>query len=135
MAVLLITHNFGIVAETADRTAVMYAGRIVETGPTAEIFESPQHPYTEGLLGAIPTLGDRRRLGRRRLREIPGIVPRLTRPRTSCSFAPRCDRRFEACFVAEPDPAEINPGHAVRCFAAAQADGQALPDAPRVAAS
>ena len=118
MAVVFITHNLGIVAETTDHTAVMYAGRIVESGRTADLFDAPSHPYTRGLLAAIPTLGSRRHGGRKPLREIPGIVPQLTRELTSCSFAPRCDRRFEQCFHDQPEPVPVGPSHKVRCFAA-----------------
>jgi peptide/nickel transport system ATP-binding protein len=118
MAVLLITHNFGIVAQTADRTAVMYAGRIVESAPTTELFDAPSHPYTAGLLRAMPRLGEKAQAGgRHRLQEIPGIVPRLTDERHSCSFAPRCAWRFGTCLERQPEPFEISPGHRARCFA------------------
>jgi peptide/nickel transport system ATP-binding protein len=116
MAVLLITHNFGIVAQTADRTAVMYAGKIVEHAPTTSLFDEPSHPYTAGLLGAMPKLGEKS-AERRRLKEIPGIVPRLTLARDHCSFAPRCDYRFADCFTGQPDLSTLAPGHQVRCFA------------------
>jgi oligopeptide/dipeptide ABC transporter ATP-binding protein len=117
VAVLLITHNFGIVAQTAERTAVMYAGRIVETAPTAQLFDMPSHPYTLGLLQAMPQLGERGALGRRKLREIRGLVPRLTGERHSCSFAPRCDLRFQHCFEEQPEATPVEPEHGVRCFA------------------
>jgi peptide/nickel transport system ATP-binding protein len=117
MAVLLITHNFGIVAQTADRTAVMYAGRIVETAPTTSLLDAPRHPYTAGLLRAIPRLGDKVQGERRRLHEIAGMVPRLTEERRSCSFAPRCSWRFAPCVQAQPESFEVIPDHHVRCFA------------------
>ena len=116
MAVLLITHNFGIVAQTADRTAVMYAGRIVESAPTTALFDSPSHPYTNGLLRAMPRLGVKAQHGRHRLQEIPGMVPRLTEARSSCSFAARCPRRFEPCFEMQPGNVEVGADHRARCF-------------------
>jgi oligopeptide/dipeptide ABC transporter ATP-binding protein len=118
MAVLLITHNFGIVVQTADRTAVMYAGRIVETASTLDLFDRPSHPYTSGLLAAMPRLGDRARRGRHRLQEIPGMVPRLTIERHACSFAPRCPHRFQPCVEAQPPVFDLGSGHSARCFAA-----------------
>ncbi|MEP9379343.1 ABC transporter ATP-binding protein [Aquabacter sp. CN5-332] len=123
MGVLLITHNFGIVVQTAERTAVMYAGRIVESAATVDLFDRPGHPYTAGLLGAMPRLGDRARHGRHRLREIPGIVPRLTVERRTCSFAPRCNQRFAACIESQPPAFELEAGHSARCFAAAREAG------------
>jgi len=117
MGVLLITHNFGVVAQTADRTAVMYAGRIVEQAPTTELFEAPGHPYTQGLLRAMPRIGMRAANGHGKLAEIPGIVPRLTERRSYCSFAPRCNLRFEPCFEAQPATTAIDGPHRVRCFA------------------
>jgi peptide/nickel transport system ATP-binding protein len=117
MGVLLITHNFGVVAQTADRTAVMYAGRIVEQAPTIELFEAPGHPYTQGLLAAMPRIGMRAAGGPARLTEIAGIVPRLTEKRHYCSFAPRCKLRFEPCFEAQPASTPMAPDHRVRCYA------------------
>ena len=117
MAVLLITHNFGVVAQTADRTAVMYAGRIVEQAATRDLFERPSHPYTQGLLQAMPRLGERAVHQRHRLAEIPGIVPRLSDKRHYCSFAPRCDYRFEPCFAEQPATTPVGPEHEVRCYA------------------
>ena len=117
MAVLLITHNFGIIAETAERTAVMYAGKVVEEADTKTLFESPVHPYTRGLLRALPRIGEKIQKGRHKLYEIPGIVPRLTEDRRGCAFAPRCASYLEECIHAEPDFLEIDPDHRVRCFA------------------
>jgi oligopeptide/dipeptide ABC transporter ATP-binding protein len=94
MSIMLITHNFGVVAEMADDVAVMYAGRIVEQGPVADVLERPQHPYTEALLRSVPTLGMTRA---QRLAVIPGTVPNPLRWPTGCRFAARCDRRFERC--------------------------------------
>ena len=118
MAVLLITHNFGVIAETADRTAVMYAGQIVEQAETPVLLDAPVHPYTQGLLRSIPRLGQKAGRGqRRRLHEIKGMVPRLTEARKGCAFAPRCRLRAERCITSGAELMEIAPGHQVRCFA------------------
>jgi peptide/nickel transport system ATP-binding protein len=117
MAVLLITHNFGIVAQSCERTAVMYAGRIVEDAPTVDLFEDPRHPYTRGLLGAIPRLGEKLRSGRRPLREIPGMVPRIVGEACFCRFAPRCELRFDRCVEEQPGVTQPVADHRVRCFA------------------
>jgi peptide/nickel transport system ATP-binding protein/oligopeptide transport system ATP-binding protein len=118
MAVLLITHNFGIIAETAERTAVMYAGKVVEEADTKTLFEAPVHPYTRGLLRSLPRMGEKIQKGRTKLYEIPGIVPRLTEDRRGCAFAPRCASYKDECIHAEPDFLEISPDHRVRCFTA-----------------
>jgi len=116
MAMLLITHDLGIVAELADRVAVMYAGRIVEEAGTRALFSSPLHPYTKGLIGSVPVIGERRR----RLDVIPGRVPDLVDLGPGCRFAPRCRARLEAgltrCSEAVPALVEVPPGHRVRCF-------------------
>ncbi|MBI3716259.1 MAG: ABC transporter ATP-binding protein [Betaproteobacteria bacterium] len=91
MAVMLITHDMGVIAETANRVAVMYAGRIAEIGPVAEVIHHPQHPYTVGLMGAIPSVGDMTE----RLAQIDGAMPRLTAIPTGCAFHPRCAHRAE----------------------------------------
>jgi len=117
MAVLLITHNFGIVADRAQRMAVMYAGRVVEEGTTASLFDAPAHPYTRGLLASLPRLGDKAVRGRGRLAAIPGIVPRLTRLPAGCAFAPRCAERRSACAAGRPGFTVLaEPPHRVRCF-------------------
>jgi len=116
MAVLLITHNFGIIAETAKRTAVMYAGRVIEESDTKTLFESPRHPYTIGLMRSLPRIGEKIKKGREKLREIPGIVPRLTENRKGCAFAPRCFSCRDACWQEEPTFIEVGQGHRVRCF-------------------
>jgi peptide/nickel transport system ATP-binding protein len=99
VAVLLITHDMGVIAETADRVAVMYAGRIVEIGPLREVIRSPLHPYTEGLIGSIPTLTS----SRERLVQIPGSMPRLTAIPPGCAFHPRCPRVFAPCAGERPE--------------------------------
>lgn len=114
-AVLLITHDLGVVAETCGRVIVMYAGRIVEQAPVDALFERPAHPYTRGLMASIPRGADRRR---RRLPEIPGMVPSVTRPFAGCSFAPRCPRAVDACRATTPQLHPIVPGHDVACIRA-----------------
>ena len=98
-AVMLITHDMGVIAETADRVAVMYAGRIVEIGPVREVIRNPRHPYTKGLMGAIPTVAPR--IGR--LVQIPGAMPRLAAIPRGCAFHPRCRQAFDRCFSERPD--------------------------------
>ena len=115
MAVLLITHNFGVVSENAKRVAVMYAGKIVEEADTKNLFESPYHPYTKGLLRSIPRIMDKINHGRTKLHEIPGIVPRLTEVARGCLFARRCSESENDCFQVEPDLVEVEEGHQVRC--------------------
>jgi peptide/nickel transport system ATP-binding protein len=109
-AIVLITHNLGVVADIADRVVVMYAGRKAEEAPVRELFAHPQHPYTIGLLGAIP------RRGTDRLREIPGLVPSLSEPLPYCAFAPRCPRADETSRSAVPELREVRPAHLVACF-------------------
>jgi oligopeptide/dipeptide ABC transporter ATP-binding protein len=111
LSLLLITHDLGIVAHVADRVAVMYAGRIVETGPAARVLASPQHPYTRGLLASAPG-----RTPGARLDAIPGAVPDLAALPPGCAFAPRCPARFDACDGSHPDEYAVSPGHAARCF-------------------
>ena len=107
-AVLLITHDMGVIAETADRVAVMYAGRLAEIGPVQSVIHDPQHPYTVGLMGSIPKIRDRAGEGagatRPRLVQIEGSMPRLTAIPTGCAFHPRCPKRFERCDRERPEP-------------------------------
>ena len=110
-AVILITHDMGVIAETADRVAVMYAGRVVEIGPVRAVVKAPQHPYTDGLMGAIPTIGRRRE----RLVQIEGAMPRLTAIPPGCPFHPRCRRAFDRCPKERP---ELLPTAAGRSLAA-----------------
>jgi peptide/nickel transport system ATP-binding protein len=98
-AVMLITHDMGVIAETAQRVAVMYAGRIVEIGPVRDVIHSPRHPYTVGLMGSIPKLGTQTA----RLVQIEGAMPRLNAIPPGCAFNPRCPRRFSRCVVERPD--------------------------------
>ena len=113
-AMLLITHDLGVVAENADRVAVMYAGRIVEEAPVARLFAVPQHPYTIGLLGAVPRLAG----GRSRLATIEGNVPDPLRLPPGCRFAPRCPFAEPRCHAEEPALAELGPGHRAACLRA-----------------
>src|SRR5579872_1920173 len=98
-AVMLVTHDMGVIAETADRVAVMYAGRIVEIGPVQEVIHNPQHPYTAGLMASIPALGQ----DVERLAQIEGAMPRLNAIPAGCPFNPRCPRVFERCRVERPN--------------------------------
>jgi peptide/nickel transport system ATP-binding protein len=113
-AIILITHDLGVVADVADRVVVMYAGRKVEEAPVRELFAHPQHPYTVGLLAAIPQPVEG--AGRRRLQEIPGIVPSLPEPPPQCTFAPRCPRADERSRSEEPPLRPVRPDHLVACF-------------------
>jgi len=113
MAVLLITHDLGVVAGHADRVVVMYAGRVVETARTEELFEHPTHPYTEGLLAAVPRID----APRARLHAIPGQVPAATAWPPGCRFHPRCPYAWEKCVAEEPPLLESgSPGHTARCW-------------------
>ena len=114
MAVMLITHAMGVVAEVAQRVVVMYAGKVVEEAPVRELFANPRHPYTQGLIRSIPRL-DRPRVGKTRLEAIPGTVPSLLSPPPGCRFAPRCRYVTDACRAAEPALREVAPGHRVAC--------------------
>jgi len=111
LSLLLITHDLGVVAETADRVAVMYAGRIVETGPVRAIFRSPAHPYTRGLLASMPG-------GRpgERLRAIEGSVPLIGELPPGCAFTPRCPNRFDRCPTAPPPDYPVGAGHEAKCY-------------------
>ena len=113
-AILLITHDLGVVAETAQRVVVMYAGRKVEEASAADLFARPQHPYTRGLLGAVPRLGTAGG-GRTRLAEIPGLVPSLRQKIIGCPFAGRCESATDLCRTVAPAVAEKRPGHYAAC--------------------
>jgi peptide/nickel transport system ATP-binding protein len=118
-AIILITHNLGVVAETAQRVIVMYAGRKVEEAGVEALFEEPRHPYTHGLLASIPRLaviGGGARAGDGRLQEIPGIVPALSNLPPGCTFAPRCTFADARCRAQSPPYEEIRPRHWVACW-------------------
>ena len=107
-AVMLVTHDMGVIAETADRVAVMYAGRVAEIGPVREVIKNAQHPYTKGLMGSIPSLGHRGD----RLTQIDGAMPRLTEIPRGCAFNPRCPMVGERCLVERPDLMPAGPSRA-----------------------
>jgi len=126
-AVILITHDLGIIAETADRVAVMYAGEIVEFANVEPIFEKPLHPYTQGLIGSIPVLGN----VVDRLEVIPGLVPNLIDLPPGCRFEPRCLLRqkygLEVCARREPELVEVTKNHKVRCWLYTDSDEHSAP--------
>ncbi len=117
-AIILITHDMGVVAENADRVVVMYAGRKVEEASADALFETPGHPYTTGLLGSLPNLeiAARSNARRARLNEIKGMVPSLTNLPAGCSFAPRCALATAECHAARPPLEQHRPGHWVACW-------------------
>lgn len=117
MAMLLISHDLGIIAEAAHEVAIMYAGRIVEEAGTTELFANPHHPYTQGLLASLPRF-DRAGGRQKRLTAIPGTVPNLTELPPGCTFTPRCGVAIPHCSLEEPPLKEISPGHRVRCWVA-----------------
>jgi peptide/nickel transport system ATP-binding protein len=114
MAMILVTHDLGLIAERAHEVAVMYAGRIVEQTDTRELFANPQHPYTRGLMASIPRPVE---AGKARLKTIPGSVPRLYDLPKGCTFSPRCEIKTAQC-VVEPELVEVKQGHLVRCWEA-----------------
>ncbi|MBM3627626.1 MAG: ABC transporter ATP-binding protein [Alphaproteobacteria bacterium] len=114
-AIMLITHDLGVVAETCQRVIVMYAGRVVEEADIYELFDRPLHPYTRGLMASIPRL---KKEGARRLSEIPGIVPNLREPIAGCAFAPRCPVATERCRHEAPSLESKGADHRVACFVA-----------------
>jgi oligopeptide/dipeptide ABC transporter ATP-binding protein len=116
MAIILITHNLGVVAETAKRVIVMYAGKIVEEAETKTLFGNPQHPYTMGLLKSIPILGDKIRRGKFRLNEISGVVPSLYELPSGCKFSTRCPSVIDICKEKEPELKEIEKAHFSSCW-------------------
>ncbi len=111
-AILLITHDLGVVAETCEQVAVMYAGRIVEEAPVHDLFKSPMHPYTQGLLNSLPTVN------RRRLEPIDGQPPSISAIPSGCAFEPRCKDHMPQCIESFPPEHAIqdNPGHKIRCY-------------------
>jgi peptide/nickel transport system ATP-binding protein len=117
MAVMLITHAMGVIAESAERVVVMYAGRIVEEAPVGPLFAKPRHPYTRGLIRSIPRI-DTAALRKVRLETIEGTVPSLVDPAPGCRFAPRCPHARAECTAATPQLRELSPGHKVACVRA-----------------
>ncbi len=115
MAIIWITHDLGVIAEIADRVAVMYAGQIVEHAEVKELFANPQHPYTRALLETLPRMGEARAA---RLPSIDGQPPNLDHAPTHCEFAPRCKHAFTRCLKENPKRFEVNPAHDVACFLA-----------------
>jgi oligopeptide/dipeptide ABC transporter ATP-binding protein len=114
VSVILITHNLGVIAQTCDRLAVLYGGRVVESGPTEDIFTAPCHPYTIGLMNAIPHPGDRGK----RMAAIGGTVPSNPGAMPGCAFAPRCPAAFQRCTVETPFAYPVGTGHTCACFLA-----------------
>jgi len=115
MAIMLITHAMGVVAETAQRVVVMYAGKVIEEAPVGELFGNPRHPYTQGLIRSIPRI-DTAAIKKTRLEAIAGVVPKLVAPPEGCRFAPRCKFAMQACTQATPRLREVAPGHKVACI-------------------
>ena len=112
MAIMLITHNMGVIAETADRVMVMYAGRVVEQAPVDRLFDAPMHPYTRGLLACVPTLDQETE----RLVAIPGSLPEPSRRPVGCRYSVRCPLAIPSCSDAIPSLAGVEPGHAAACI-------------------
>lgn len=125
IGIILISHDLAIVASLCHRIAVMYAGRIVETGSVRDIYRNPQHPYTKALLAAIPHLGQKRR----RLTAIPGQPPDLLAPLAGCRFAPRCTMKMAAC-KQYPPATTVGEGHVVNCWLAGKGGGHVAASAP-----
>ncbi len=111
-AVLLITHNLAVVAETCQRVVVMYGGKVQEVAPVERLFDAPQHPYTKGLLASLPSVEGPRTA---RLPAIPGLVPSIHNLPAGCKFCTRCEMKVERCETEEPELIELAPGHLVRC--------------------
>jgi oligopeptide/dipeptide ABC transporter ATP-binding protein len=116
MAILLITHDLGLIAQMASRVIVMYAGQVIEEGPVADLFHDPLHPYTRGLLGSIPVLGRKFTAGRRQLEEIPGTVPSLFAMPRGCRFNLRCPQATDICREKQPPMIHLAPHRRVMCL-------------------
>jgi oligopeptide/dipeptide ABC transporter ATP-binding protein len=114
MAVILITHDLGVVAEVCDTVIVMYAGKVVEQGSVRDIFKRPTHPYTRGLLNSLPSIASHTR--KKRLETIPGLVPNLLKLPKGCRFQDRCTKKAAKCSEAEPKLEEVGAGHSAACF-------------------
>jgi oligopeptide/dipeptide ABC transporter ATP-binding protein len=131
MSVLLITHDLGVIAETASRVIVMYAGEVAEEAPVRALFAAPHHPYTEGLMQAMPRVGERRE----RLRVIPGTVPAPTAWPVGCRFHDRCPYAWERCVAEHPPLYQIGERHVSRCHLAVEPERRTRPHVPQVAAA
>jgi len=116
MAILLITHDLGLIAQMASRVIVMYAGQVIEEGPVADLFHDPLHPYTRGLLGSIPVLGRKFTAGRRQLEEIPGTVPSLFAMPRGCRFNLRCPQVMDVCREKQSPMIQLSPHRRVMCW-------------------
>ena len=113
MSIILVSHDLGVVANFAERVVVMYAGKVVEEGPTAEVIAHPLHPYTQGLIASIPRMSQSRS---EPLNVIPGNIPDISNMPSGCRFAPRCALARRECSQAAPEMREVCPGHSARCF-------------------
>ncbi len=111
LSFILISHDLSVMAETCDKGVIMYAGRVVESGDTAHLFENPQHPYTKRLIKAFPNIHEKREM----VSSIAGDPPNLLQPPPGCRFCPRCDDRVGVCETETPQQIEIEPGHFVAC--------------------
>jgi len=117
-AIILISHDLGIIAETVERIVVMYAGKVVEEGPSLSVFDAPKHPYTKGLFKSRPKIGERSQYGRRRLLEIQGAVPNLFQLPGGCAFHTRCVEAVEICRQTSPELISMSDNRKVRCHLA-----------------
>jgi oligopeptide/dipeptide ABC transporter ATP-binding protein len=118
MAIMIITHDLGVISEVSDEVVVMYAGQVVEYASIETIFLQPRHPYTLGLMASIPQLGRKFKEGKARLKEIPGLVPNLIRLPPGCLFQPRCPMAIQPCTERRPPLFHLDAGHGVRCWLA-----------------
>jgi peptide/nickel transport system ATP-binding protein len=114
-AILMISHDLGLVASMCRSVGVMYAGRLVEMRASVDVFKTPAHPYTRGLVASLPRLGSRAAIGRRKLQEITGVVPSIKDFPPGCRFHPRCDRSTEICATTEPAVTDLAGSGFVRC--------------------
>src|SRR2546430_15371995 len=112
LSMILISHDLSVMAETCDEVAIMYGGKIMEVGKTLDVFTDPKHPYTQGLVAALPDIRGQRAMPA----SIPGDVPRLLQPPSGCAFHPRCKFAFDRCIAAEPALADVTPGRRAACF-------------------
>ena len=127
MAIMLITHDLGVVAEMSDQIAVMYAGEVIESGPLEAVFAVPKHPYTLGLMKSIPKLGHKFRYGKQPLHEIKGAVPNLICLPVGCPFVPRCSFVEKRCYEKRPPLFRIGPDHGCKCWSVeGEADGASM---------